>query len=138
MVLHGIVAHCSKCEFKHQRPVGVRCRRNLNLSAPVIADSHDDQPEQHSSRLTRQRNESTAGSTAPEAPVEGNTSKVSQVESALDLILKKYRTWKVKTSNWNKNFKITSPQQAECRGLPTVLQCRSIAVTKVVLPGINR
>ena len=28
------IADCNKCGIKHARPVGVRCRRNLNVSAP--------------------------------------------------------------------------------------------------------
>ena len=85
----GTVAQCSKCGLKHQRPVGVRCRRNLNLSAPVITDSHHEQPEQHSPRVAHQSGELATEFTAPDASVEGNTSKVSQVESKLEILLQK-------------------------------------------------
>ena len=32
-------ANCAKCGIKHSRPVGVRCKRFLNVSAPVT-ESH--------------------------------------------------------------------------------------------------
>ena len=84
------MAHCSKCSVKHQRPVGVRCRRNLNLSVPVITDSQEDEEsEHHSLGLAQQASGRAAGAVAADASVGGNTSKASQVESKLDLILKK-------------------------------------------------
>ena len=86
----GVVAHCSKCGVKHQRPVGVRCRRNLNLSAPVIADlQHEDVPDYPSTGPVQQSNDTAAEAATADASGASNTSKVSQVESKLDLILQK-------------------------------------------------
>ena len=33
---HLPVANCTKCGCKHSRPVGVRCKRQLNASAPAL------------------------------------------------------------------------------------------------------
>ena len=40
---------CSKCGVKHSRPVGVRCKRTLNISAPTIRETHSSDYEVHSS-----------------------------------------------------------------------------------------
>ena len=83
----GTVAQCNKCGLKHQRPVGVRCRRNLNVSAPLLMEVHDEQPEQQSSIVAEQPKAAVAS--VSEGPANVNSSKASQVESKLDLILQK-------------------------------------------------
>ena len=34
------VVNCIECGIRHLRPVRVRCRRNLNSSAPVVDSDH--------------------------------------------------------------------------------------------------
>ena len=53
------LANCTKCGVKHSRPVGIRCKRQLNISAPLShpAPAHSDgEPD--------------------ETPVEGGTGKI--------------------------------------------------------------
>ena len=45
MEAKGLVSRYSKCGIKHVRPVGVRCKRALNISAPAIIDSHSSDDE---------------------------------------------------------------------------------------------
>ena len=37
---NGNVASCSRCGFKHARPVGNHCKKTLNSSAPRLRDAH--------------------------------------------------------------------------------------------------
>ena len=41
----GNKASCSKCGFKHTRPVGNRCKRTLNSSSPTLRDAHSSDEE---------------------------------------------------------------------------------------------
>ena len=79
----------------------------MNLSAPVITDSQEEVEglEQHSLGLAQQSSSKAAGTVAVDASVEGNTSKVSLVESKLDLILKKVQDLE------NKNLKLEQKLQ---------------------------
>ena len=79
---HSNLAACSKCGIKHMRTVGIRCKRLLNISAPVVSDLQGDDQVNTSQQSVH---EETATSTSSE----GRESKSSQVESKLDLILKK-------------------------------------------------
>ena len=36
------LAYCSKCDKKHSRPVGNRCKRLFNLSAPAMSADQED------------------------------------------------------------------------------------------------
>ena len=107
----GNIAQYSKCGLNHPQPVEVRCRRNINESAPVLTDVNDDQLEQHSPRVAQQVGVGlAAGSTAPDASVGFNTPNVSQVESKLDIILRKAQDLESKIFNRNRNSKSTRPQ----------------------------
>ena len=79
------IAHCSKCGYKHTRPVDIRCQKDLNSSAPA--------PDLHMST-----NEDMGSIPQPTAPGSNltttnaqNSSKVNQgsLDNKLDLILKK-------------------------------------------------
>ena len=38
-------ASCSRCGFKHSRPVGIRCKRTLNSSTAALRDAHSSDEE---------------------------------------------------------------------------------------------
>ena len=79
---------CSRCGIKHSRPVGNRCKRILNISAPVVSDMQQDDQENISQQADQQASGSHHLSGAC-ASSPGTGLKTSQVESELDLILKK-------------------------------------------------
>ena len=83
----GSKATCSKCGFKHTRPVGVRCKRAFNSSAPTLRDTNNSD-EEVVAENSKQLN--TAAATG-QAIASGDTvaSNSSQVDTKLDLILKK-------------------------------------------------
>ena len=91
MASKGIsTASCSKCGVKHTRPVGVRCKRLLNISAPAMRDSSDtgDESQLIDSQLpldTEDQGQNSSGTGVP-AP------QLSHMESKLDLILKKMQS----------------------------------------------
>ena len=82
------LANCTKCGTKHSRPVGVRCKRQLNVSAPVshpASSQSDGDPDDTPL-------EGAAGSNPPVGDTALSTISVSantsQMNSKLDLILK--------------------------------------------------
>ena len=83
----GNKASCSKCGFKHTRPVENRCKRTLNSSAPTLRDAHSSdeevvaEPNQQLDTAAPQGQAVTSGSSI--------ASNSSQVDTKLDLILKK-------------------------------------------------
>ena len=74
-------AFCTKCGIKHPRPVGNRCKRTFNISAPIIAT---DQQEHSDSSDTPSLNDMRKAS-----PGQATTNKNSKLDDKLDLILKK-------------------------------------------------
>ena len=81
-------AHCSKCGYKHNRPVGVRCQKDLNSSAPA--------PYLHTSTSSRVgSNPQPSVDTGPGDSLvhqdahNGATSNQGSLNNKLDLILKK-------------------------------------------------
>ena len=80
---------CSKCGKKHFRPVGNRCKCLLNISAPVVVVGQEDSVNatHHSSQQMDRRN---AGSNAEQSlGVGAHSSKTDNLDTKLDLILKK-------------------------------------------------
>ena len=75
------IASCTKCGIKHKRPVGIRFKRLLNASAPLLdVLSHREDVASHSL--------AESGSNGS-MPSKSSTVSGAQVESKLDLILKK-------------------------------------------------
>ena len=93
------IAHCTRCGTKHARPVGARCKTNLNVSAPVFSDSMgaDQQQDQGSILQQASSNGATSASSSTKDPV-------SQVESKLDLILQKMHELENKNSTLEKRL----------------------------------
>ena len=93
------IAHCTRCGTKHARPVGARCKTNLNVSAPVFSDSlgADQQQDQGSILQQASSNVATSASSSTKDPV-------SQVESKLDLILQKMHELENKNSRLEKRL----------------------------------
>ena len=105
------VANCTKCGIRHPRPVGVRCRRNLNSSAPVVDSVH-------SSLHVEFQNlpgPSHAGTSIPpqtriaDVPATSDPDNNSQIQmdSKLDLILKKME--QIEAKNAELELKIHQP-----------------------------
>ena len=86
------IANCAKCGIKHTRPVGVRCKRLLNVSAPVT-ESHSSMDSDSfiaPNQLAVQQQE--AGSTSSSSKQSGTDTTpgaATKVEAKLDLILKR-------------------------------------------------
>ena len=70
---------CSKCGLKHPRPVGNRCKRTLNVSAPVVAADQKDPV--NTSHVGLNSGQASGSAT--------RSSKTSNLNMKLDLILKK-------------------------------------------------
>ena len=85
---HTNIAGCSRCGIRHTRPVGNRCKRLLNVSAPVGSETHQEDQADTSQQADQQATGSQQ-SLGESASYVGAGSKTSQVESKLDLILKK-------------------------------------------------
>ena len=80
---------CSKCGLKHPRPVGNRCKRTLNVSTPVVAADQQD-PVNVSHVPVQQDNRGDLGSNSgPPSGSASSSSKTSNLDTKLDLILKK-------------------------------------------------
>ena len=98
-------ANCTKCGIKHSRPVGNRCRRQLNVSAPVggsnpaVDIQHGVPPPGDASSTTHTPVD--VGSSASSA-----SANTSQVSSKLDLILRKMET--IENKNIELENKITT------------------------------
>ena len=80
------VAHCAKCAVKHARPVGARCRKNLNVSAPALSKAQEEDVQHQSDNSLQQQVAWDSGVGASALPAQDTA---SQVESKLDLILQK-------------------------------------------------
>ena len=104
------MADCTKCRIRHARPVGVRCRRNLNVSAPV-PDS--DQSSVHID-FQSQPGTSQPGNNSPvrcqsaslSGRAEAGATQADKdiMDSKLDLILRKMeKNWKKRTVSWKRN-----------------------------------
>ena len=78
------IAYCSKCGIKHTRPVGVRCQKDLNSSAPA--------PDLHmsaSSDMGSNPQPVTTGSLTTITTQNGSKENQGSLDNKLDLILKK-------------------------------------------------
>ena len=88
------MADCTKCRIRHARPVGVRCRRNLNISAPVAEADHSRVQVQFNTQPSTSHPETPAATVMAEGNSSSGASDSSQpgqglMDSKLDLILKK-------------------------------------------------
>ena len=83
-------AHCSKCGFKHPRPVGSKCK-NLNMTAPNPDTSAS---KEHS---TAENDSQSADSQAVEPPVTG-------LENKIDILLKRMDNLQNKNSLLEKHI----------------------------------
>ena len=105
------VANCTKCGVRHLRPVGVRCYRNLNSSAPVVDLDHSSLPME----FQNLPGPSHSGTSTPTQTRAANTSAASeaeknsqiQVDSKLDLILKMME--QIEAKNAELELKIQQP-----------------------------
>ena len=85
--------HCTKCGIKHSRPVGVRCKKLLNNSAPVVeSNSELDSdsfiaPNQQAAQQAAPGS-SSSGSSAASAAGSSHTASAN-MEAKLYLILKR-------------------------------------------------
>ena len=105
------VANCTKCGIRHPRPVGVRCRRNLNSSAPVVdPDNSSLHVEFHNLPGPSQAGTSTPPQTRAanaSAASEADKNSKMQMDSKLDLILKKME--QIEAKNAELELKIQQP-----------------------------
>ena len=104
---HTNMAGCSRCGIRHTRPVGNRCKRLLNVSAPVVSETHQDNQADTSQQADQRATESQQPLGESALSV-GTGSKTSQVESKLDLILKKMDELENKNNQLEKRLNQTS------------------------------
>ena len=88
------MADCTKCRIRHARPVGVRCRRNLNISAPVAEADHSRVQVQFNAQPSTSQPETLPATEMLEGNSSSRASDSSQsgqgpMDSKLDLILRK-------------------------------------------------
>ena len=98
---HKTVASCSRCGTKHPRPVGTRCKRTLNVSAPNIRE-HQSSDEDSSDSVIRTQ-DIVHGHSGATAAQEGGA-HISQVESKLDMILQKMQKLENKNQALEEQF----------------------------------
>ena len=86
------VQQTAKCGIKHSRPVGVRCKRLLNVSAPVT-ESHSSMDSDSfiaPNQLAAQQHASGSTSSSSKQSVTSTSSvAATKMEAKLDLILKR-------------------------------------------------
>ena len=92
------MADCSKCGIKHARPVGVRCHRNFDISAPPAEGYSTLAEEVNPSMPSIVQPSTSAGSSDTNMSSTLSTSMAGQVQSKLDLILKKMEDLETKNS----------------------------------------
>ena len=81
------VATCTKCKIRHERPVGTRCKRALNMDNAEdnsITASRDDQQDAVQDNLAQ-----TPNNSRQQEDIASDASKSRQIESKLDLLLTK-------------------------------------------------
>ena len=127
-------ANCTKCGIKHSRPVGVRCKRLLNVSAPVT-ESHSSMDsdsfiapnqlaaQQHVSGSTSSSSKQSATSTSSVA--------ATKMEAKLDLILKRMDELESKNQSWNN--RLASKRQQGDITFHTARQRNPIHVPRLAL-----
>ena len=109
------MADCTKCRIRHARPVGVRCRRNLNVSAPVHdsdqSSVHIDFQSQPSTSQPGNNSPVRAQSASLSGRVEAESTQNGKdiMDSKLDLILKKMEKLEEKNSELEKNSTSNPP-----------------------------
>ena len=116
------MAECTKCRIRHTRPVGVRCRRNLNSSAPVVESVHDSvhmdlQSQPGSSQGHRSTSVAPTHSTSPSGRADASTTHPDKdpMDSKLDLILRKMEKLEEKNSELERKFHGRSPSKSTSR-----------------------
>ena len=101
------IANCAKCGIKHTRSVGVRCKRLLNVRAPVT-ESHSSMDSDSfiaPNQLAVQQQESESTSSSSKQSVTGTTpGAATKVEAKLDLILRRMDELESKNQELEQQF----------------------------------
>ena len=112
--LRSTLANCTKCGTKHSRPVGVRCKRQLNVSAPVSHPASSQSDGEHDDTPL----DGAAGSNLPTSNTALSANSVSantsQMNSKLDLILRKME--KIENKNLELESKLTNMKSGRSGG----------------------
>ena len=104
------MADCTKCRIRHARPVGVRCRRNLNVSAPVPdsdqSSVHIDFQSQPGTSQSGNNSSVRGQSASLSGGAEAGATQADKdiMDSKLDLILGKMEKLEEKNSELEKKF----------------------------------
>ena len=97
---YSTMASCSSCGIKHARPVGIRCRRLLNVSARAFREEEslgeDSNPNGTQTEAGGVSKGTGSGLTS--------SSQTSQVENKLDLILTKIQSFEKKNQELEEQF----------------------------------
>ena len=94
------VASCSSCGTRHPRPVGNRCKITLNVSAPNITEHRSS--EESNDSITQTRNAAQGDTSEPAVPQGGP--QLSQMETKLEMILKKMQNLEQKNQALEQQF----------------------------------
>ena len=89
------------CGTKHPRPVGNRCIITLNVSAPNITE-HQSSEEESNDSITQTRNAAQGDTSEPAVPQGGP--QLSQMETKLEMILKKMQNLEHKNQALEQQF----------------------------------
>ena len=86
-------AHCAKCGTKHSRPVGVRCKRLLNISAPVLDSNSELDSDSYiaPNQMAAQQVGPGSSSASSQSAATGSSEHTAKgnMEAKLDLILQR-------------------------------------------------
>ena len=94
---HLPVGNCTKCGFTHSKPVGVRCKRQLNISVPAIQSGSNQSGDIQDVTPPLEMPNLPAVDTAHS--ISSSSVNTSQVNLKLDLILKKIENKNVELEN---------------------------------------
>ena len=103
------LVYCSKCGNKHSRPVGNRCKRMLNTSAPAVAASQENSVSAthlSSQKMDRRDTGSNPNHLLGEA---AHSSKTDNVDTKLDLILRKMQDLEEKNEQLERKINQQEP-----------------------------
>ena len=85
--------HCAKCGTKHSRPVGIRCKRLLNISAPVLDSNSELGSDSYiaPNQMAAQQAGPGSSSSSSQSAATGNSAHTAKgnMEAKLDLILQR-------------------------------------------------
>ena len=103
------LAYCSKCDKKHSRPVGNRCKRLFNLSAPAMsADQEDSVNATH--RSVQQMDRGNKASRSDQILGDGaHPGPTNNLDTKLDLILRKMQDLEDKNEQLEKKINQQDP-----------------------------